>query len=470
MRWLNISLLFALGALGLHGSLALLEDSPPTSEKDMDLVVIAYNSKEQIHHTLLSGSIDASSVKGKDAKNYKLTTVGTGQDLWKMDEDGPELKRGWMFRLRLTIKEVQEEYQRRGGDDFVVLLADALDVFVPQSLQEDTLELVKKRFMADFSDHKIVFASQIYCCNPWDLRSIARRDWDDFFARHGESGGSSSPPSIYKHLNAGTFIGYASAILEMADEMQLWDKSYHPHESFHSLMTNPEASERLHMHDLDVDDDEWQIATWLFEDYSKTHPLATLDYHQDLFAVTGTFRAQHRDEGFLIFSRDDFERMYGPFPEEKPTVDMKDLTVCPYKFLPESKTWINTLTGKSPLVFHFAGNDWLCACEIFRTLGYTNVPPKFKDNCEKNYDLWEGVVKQGIQDVAKMNDPFDQIFLKEGKTKIEPVLLKAHTDGEKAAMGTAIARRMQDVDPYDTEKGGTTNPLLALISAILFCF
>ena len=184
-----------------------------------DLVVIAYNSNEKRTGSLIKSSMYASVNEERKTKiNIKLTTVGDGQALWKKDSDG--VIRGWIFRLRLTIKEVMNEYKRRNEQDFIVLLADALDVYATKSSHADTLESMLHRFVTDFSDHKIVFASQIYCCNPWDLRSVARRDWDDFFASQEDEG--YAPPSMYKHLNAGLIIGYASAILEMADEMQLW--------------------------------------------------------------------------------------------------------------------------------------------------------------------------------------------------------------------------------------------------------
>jgi hypothetical protein len=38
---------------------------------------------------------------------------------------------------------------------------------------------------------------------------------------------------------------------------------YHPQEAFHSL-ASLEADKGLHMIDLEVDDDEWQLAAWFF--------------------------------------------------------------------------------------------------------------------------------------------------------------------------------------------------------------
>ena len=100
--------------------------------------------------------------------------------------------------------------------DFVAMVADTSDVFVTESLDKKTLHHLKERFLTEFSDFKIVFSSQIYCCNPWELREFGRRDWDAYYNKRGDI------PSMYKHLNAGVFMGYASAILEMADQMKIW--------------------------------------------------------------------------------------------------------------------------------------------------------------------------------------------------------------------------------------------------------
>ena len=167
------------------------------------------------------------------------------------------------------------------------------------------------------------------------------------------------------------------------------------------------------MIDLEVDDDEWQLAAWFFQDQEKTVPLSALDYHQDLFAVTGTFRAQEtEDDGYAVFPRDHFYRMFGEFPEtfDKDN-DMDELVVCPYEYDSVNMEYTNTITGGHPLVFHFAGNDWLCACTIFATEEFENVTPKFRQNCEERYSNWFDRVEDGILDVAESEDDGEILYL-----------------------------------------------------------
>ena len=203
---LFLSLALVFGSLA---STAAANDQP-------DIVVIGYNSYDAPRETLIFGSIEENEGRAADGSDRNIQSIGLGSHLWQIEEDGPELKRGWMFRLRLTMQHVKDEYERRGGQDFVAVIADATDVFVTETLDEQTLEHLKSRFLTDFSDQKIVFSTQIYCCNPWELREFGRRDWDAYYEKKGDI------PSMYKHLNAGTFMGYASAIIEMADEMKLW--------------------------------------------------------------------------------------------------------------------------------------------------------------------------------------------------------------------------------------------------------
>jgi len=244
------------------------------------------------------------------------------------------------------------------------------------------------------------------------------------------------------------------------------DKTYHDHDSFHSLV-NTEAIKLLRMRDLEMDDDEWQLAAWFFEDQAKTHPLSTLDYQQDLFAVTGHFRAQQREHGFLLFSQDHFHRMYGEFPD-KP-MDLDQFAVCPYEYKPLSKKWINRYTGSSPLIFHFAGNEWICACEVMRAEGYKNIPPKFRDNCEKHYDHWHNRVHQGMQDIAHADDPLEQAFLVDDANESflhgheldleETIRRHLHVDEE-------TAHRMMQDDPY----GSTTGPVVSFVTGVFDAF
>jgi hypothetical protein len=187
-----------------------------SNEPKPEIVVVGYNSYDAPLETLIFGSIDENEGRATDGTDRNIQSIGSGSHLWTIDEGGPELRRGWMFRLRLTMQRVKDEYERRGKEDFVVVVADAMDVFVKESLERNTLDQLKERFLTDFSDRKIVFSAQIYCCNPWELREFGRRDWDEFYNKTGDI------PSMFKHLNAGTFMGYASAIIEMADEMNLW--------------------------------------------------------------------------------------------------------------------------------------------------------------------------------------------------------------------------------------------------------
>ena len=188
--------------------------------------------------------------------------------------------------------------------------------------------------------------------------------------------------------------------------------TYHRHEGFHSL-AGLESSKDLHMIDLEVDDDEWQLAAWFFQDQDKKTPLSGLDYHQDLFAVTGTFRAQEtEDDGYAVFPRDHFYRMFGEFPEtfDKDN-DMDQLIVCPYEYDAVNMEYTNTITGGHPLVFHFAGNDWLCACTIFAADDFENITPKFRKNCEERYSMWFERVEEGILDVAESDEASDILYL-----------------------------------------------------------
>lgn len=180
---------------------------------DPEMVVIGYNSYDARSETLVFASIDEN--EGKQSY-FSTINAGMGRHLWQIDEEGPELKRGWMFRLRLNIQAVIDEYNRRGQQDYIAMVSDSADVYVSRSLDGQTIEELKRRFVKDFSKSKIVFSTQIYCCNPWELHSFGRADWDRLYETVG------GPDSMYKHLNAGLYIGYASAIIQMAEEMKLW--------------------------------------------------------------------------------------------------------------------------------------------------------------------------------------------------------------------------------------------------------
>jgi hypothetical protein len=177
------------------------------------------------------------------------------------------------------------------------------------------------------------------------------------------------------------------------------------------------------MIDLEVDDDEWQLAAWFFQDQEKQNPLSALDYHQDLFGVTGTFRAQEaEDDSYVVFSQDHFRSMFGEFPKSfNPDMDMDKLVVCPFQYDELNMEFTNTITGGQPLVFHFAGNDWLCACTVFEASGFQNVPTKFKDNCENRYSQWFDSVQAGILEVAMSEDVNEMLYLQSEAPDSTPV-------------------------------------------------
>lgn len=230
--------------------------------------------------------------------------------------------------------------------------------------------------------------------------------------------------------------------------------------------------QHLHMSAIDVDDDEWQLAAWFFKDQAKLRPLATLDYNQGLFAVTGTFRAQHREHGFLVFSHADFESMFGAFPLGQ--IAFEDLTVCPYSYDASTGSWVNVLTGTNPLLFHFAGNDWLCACEIFRAEGYENVPHKFRKNCEENYERWRCRVSEGIQQVALSVDPNEQVFLMDDAGESD---VRVHNgeieqaDLKRFHLDEETTQRMLQADPYNSSTPAKTvlAAVLAVVSSATIC-
>jgi hypothetical protein len=167
------------------------------------------------------------------------------------------------------------------------------------------------------------------------------------------------------------------------------------------------------MRDLEVDDDEWQLSAWFLYDQNKPVPLATLDYHQNLFAVTGIFRIQEvNDDEFVVFSRDQFYNMFGPFPDTfHKESDMDQLVLCPYQYDVTNMEFTNTITGGHPLLFHFAGNDWLCACTVFAAAGFHTIPNKFRHNCEQRYSIWHDRIEDGIVLIAQSPEDTTMLYL-----------------------------------------------------------
>jgi DNA-directed RNA polymerase specialized sigma24 family protein len=203
------------------------------------------------------------------------------------------------------------------------------------------------------------------------------------------------------------------------------------------------------MKDLEVDDDEWQLAAWFFQDQDKQVPLATLDYHQDLFAVTGTFRAQELDEeSYVAFPRQHFYDMFGPFPEtfDKNT-DMDQLVACPYEYDATNMEFTNKITGGHPFIFHFAGNDWLCACKVFAETGFQNVPNKFRENCEKRHSFWYNRVEDGILYIAASADDSEVLQLHRDTVNIEEDIF-VQEERRLERLAEIEDRDLQSVQPY----------------------
>lgn len=374
-------------------------------EADLDLVVVAYYSgayaRDEHEEPLLFRSIADHHETYEEGKQVKVISVGKGAHLWTHGHfNETEETRGWMWRFRLVIQALKEEYDRRNGEDFLALLGDAQDVYVTKSVDSNTMDLLKTRFLTEFAakDYSIVFSAQVYCCNPWNLRDVARKGWDTFYD-------SRIIENFYKHLNAGIFMGYTSTILDMAGEMGAFEKAYKPLEHFDNFERG-----NITMGDLNVDDDEWQLAVWYMKEHetNKVNPRAILDINHELFSTTGTWRASNRNGGFLLWSENDFMDMFGPLPESEQSL-RQIASQCPYEFDTTRKQWKNTVTQSYPLIFHFAGHEWLCACQIFEGEGYQTIPSKFADQCINDYPHWKSVVNEAI---SSMSDPDKQVFLR----------------------------------------------------------
>jgi hypothetical protein len=68
---------------------------------------------------------------------------------------------------------------------------------------------------------QLPFRGKYFVAIPWKLRDVVRAAWDEHHAA------TNGPPTMYKYLNAGIYVGYASAILQMAHEMNVWEhRSY----------------------------------------------------------------------------------------------------------------------------------------------------------------------------------------------------------------------------------------------------
>lgn len=185
-------------------------------------------------------------------------------------------------------------------------------------------------------------------------------------------------------------------------------KTYHSVDAYESLIYTP-AFEMLHMSDIEIDDDEWQIAAWYMKDQQKKDPMSIIDESQDLFAVTHTFRAREMGgEAFKIYSRNEFYQMFGTLPANFDESQFGELTVCPYEYSVKTNTWTNTITGGNPLIFHFAGHEWLCACEIMAAENF-ELDSLFGQKCDKELN---NRVENAIQMLAgKDADAYEELHV-----------------------------------------------------------
>jgi hypothetical protein len=130
------------------------------------------------------------------------------------------------------------------------------------------------------------------------------------------------------------------------------------------------------MLDVDADDDEWQLSIWFIQEQCKARPRAVLDMHLRLFSTTCTFRAYHHGQQYTTFSQDYFFNTVGMLPSTFNQSSLEEMRLCPFSFDSVSQTWTHTMTNSHPLVFHFGGNEWLCACEMMET-DHFDQPSKF---------------------------------------------------------------------------------------------
>jgi hypothetical protein len=359
-----------------------------------DLVLLTYSSTP-VNQSLLWGSLHEHIHDADTNTNTKIIHIGLGVSLF--DDATHTSGRGWMFRLRQLVHTISLEYQARGGQDYLVLVVDASDGYIGKRLTNNTLELVKEHFIHDFDNHSIVFSAQIYCCNPPNMKQVGRAGWDEYYNSMG------GPETIYKYLNAGLFMGYASTILDMSNEMKIFDTLYQPQSALDRLLETKGAS-NVHMFDVDADDDEWQMSIWFIKEQRKASPRAVLDVHQHLFSNTGTRRAYHHGDKYTAFSRKTFFDGIGTLPNTFNKTSLEEIRLCPFAFDPVVQTWTHTITKSHPLVFHFGGNEWLCACEMMKADDF-DQPSKFAFYCSKGYPFWRDRVNECVRKASTDSHP-----------------------------------------------------------------
>jgi hypothetical protein len=249
----------------------------------------------------------------------------------------------------------------------------------------------------------------------------------------------------------------------MAKEMKIFETRYHQPEYFNDRIGDSTMS------DFMVDDDEWQLAVWYMKEHetNKANPRAIMDVNHRLFSTTGTFRASHRDGGFLLFSHNDFTTMFGQLPTTSTENQLGHLHQCPYEFDDIKKQWKNTLTQTYPLIFHFAGNDWLCACQIFERQGYSDIYSKFESHCHEDYPHWQPVVNDAVRRLSNTPEHADmQIFL---KGDVGQSVSRELQHGDSNGVGIS-SRQLQYGGFGQPDYEYTSNSVTAAPSALVFLF
>jgi hypothetical protein len=188
------------------------------------------------------------------------------------------------------------------------------------------------------------------------------------------------------------YMGYATAIIDMAYDLNVFETEYKASHTFN-------GGANMHMFDVDVDDDEWQLSVWYLKEHRKrpNSPRAILDVHQHLFTTTGTQRGAFRDGGFTVFSHDDFYNMIGSLPATFNKSLLDEVNLCPYSYNATTEKWMNTITHRHPLVFHFAGDEWICGCEIMNKDQF-HRPHRYSTRCPEQAPFWYDLANQGIKD------------------------------------------------------------------------
>jgi len=309
--------------------------------------------------------------------------VGEGKHLEGSDPSDPlqkEPKRWWMWRWRLYVDVIKQTIKERNGTDFLVFVYDS-DV-LPNS------GVSVKDVMTKFAsiEKEVVFAGQIYCCNPYNLRERVRDAFAKGYEKH-------PPPKPLHYLNAGSYFGCANSIVNISEQQIGINKAY--------------VGKDGNLESL-VDDDEFNWGLYFGKDRVKPEKerLTTIDYDQSLVSVTATQRvsAAGKDK-FTVWSPASFVRMFGKFYGKMNATDyVHKLGPCRYTWDDVDKVWVDNVTGVKPLFFHFAGGDWLCRCRILqklwapkpKRLSRSSMMHYTREACEGHWERWEGKLEEAL--------------------------------------------------------------------------